>query len=224
MTKVYEFLSLLDKRNIYAVGDIHGCFSKLEERLTQIGFDKNQDFLISLGDLVDRGPESHLAKDYAKEPWFKHIIGNHEEMTRGHIQGDSYIHTINGGGWLADIEYPDKSLHVDVLMDSCYLLEVLTPKGVRAGFVHADLRWSNWQENINAPDLKTFTWSREGIRNLRNPDYNPTISGIDKVFFGHNAVYKAFNRGNCYWIDTGSGFSDGFITVVNVDTDKVYSG
>jgi len=42
----------------FAVGDIHGCFSHLRRSLEAIGFDASVDRLFSVGDLIDRGPES----------------------------------------------------------------------------------------------------------------------------------------------------------------------
>ena len=45
----------------FAVGDIHGCFTELQRGLDAIGFNPNTDRLFSVGDLVDRGPESHTS-------------------------------------------------------------------------------------------------------------------------------------------------------------------
>ena len=43
---------------LYAVGDLHGCYNLLMNKLQQIGFDFEKDHLISVGDLVDRGPQN----------------------------------------------------------------------------------------------------------------------------------------------------------------------
>ena len=42
----------------FGVGDIHGYFTKLQAALDAIGFNPAVDRLFSVGDLVDRGPES----------------------------------------------------------------------------------------------------------------------------------------------------------------------
>lgn len=222
MPRLIDKLDLSNKRIVYAVGDIHGRFDELTALLERIRFDKEKDFLISVGDLVDRGPTNEKCINFIGQPWFKHILGNHEEMAYQHLRGESYIHTINGGGWLSKLDLVEQEHIVGKLMDAPYLLEVKTPKGLTCGFVHADLRFGTWQANIESQDFNTFTWSRMTVKELRNPSFDPSIKGIDKVFFGHNAMYNPVIRGNCYWIDTGSGFDDGGLTIVNVDTDTFY--
>ncbi|MCW8041282.1 metallophosphoesterase, partial [Acinetobacter entericus] len=36
---------------LYAVGDIHGCYNLLMNRLNEIGFDFENDLLVAVGDL-----------------------------------------------------------------------------------------------------------------------------------------------------------------------------
>ncbi|MGU0202552.1 metallophosphoesterase, partial [Acinetobacter baumannii] len=46
------------KGKLYAVGDIHGCYNLLMNRLKEIGFDFDNDLLVAVGDLVDRGTQN----------------------------------------------------------------------------------------------------------------------------------------------------------------------
>ena len=62
----------------FAVGDIHGCFTALQIALDAIGFSPETDRLFCAGDLVDRGPGSHLVVDWLDKPWFFSTRGNHE--------------------------------------------------------------------------------------------------------------------------------------------------
>lgn len=83
----------------FAVGDIHGCFTALSEALDDLGFNYNTDRLFSVGDLVDRGPESNLATEWLKYPWFHAVRGNHEQMAIDYsagIGGES-LYIQNGG-------------------------------------------------------------------------------------------------------------------------------
>lgn len=82
-------------------GDAHGCFTKLRASLDAAGFNLECDRLFSVGDLVDRGPESDRALEWLAQPWFHAVSGNHEDMdTRwplGFMFAGHYVS--NGGAW-----------------------------------------------------------------------------------------------------------------------------
>ena len=63
----------------FVVSDIHGCYDTLMVELAQIDFDQHKDRLFSVGDLVDRGPDSLKCLKLIEEPWFHPVIGNHED-------------------------------------------------------------------------------------------------------------------------------------------------
>ena len=54
----YQTLRANNWRNIWVVGDLHGCRAQLDAQLLRQGFDRQQDLLLSVGDLIDRGPDS----------------------------------------------------------------------------------------------------------------------------------------------------------------------
>ena len=65
----------------FVVGDIHGCKQDLFKALRALDFDFDKDRLFSVGDLIDRGPESlEMLKLLATAPWFIPVQGNHEQM------------------------------------------------------------------------------------------------------------------------------------------------
>ena len=53
--------------NLFAIGDIHGCFDKLKALIQKIDIDFETDRLIFLGDYIDRGPCSYEVVDYLIE-------------------------------------------------------------------------------------------------------------------------------------------------------------
>lgn len=55
--RIRRFQLNADARD-FAVGDIHGHFVRLEVALAAVKFSPEKDRLFSVGDLVDRGPES----------------------------------------------------------------------------------------------------------------------------------------------------------------------
>lgn len=217
MKRIVDTLDLSSKRKVFAVGDIHGCYHLLYNKLSVLGFDQERDFLVSVGDLTDRGPNSLGCMDIIGKPWFKHIIGNHEEFCEDTANGNGYWHGVNGGEWMQGLPEEQKRLIADTLMDSSYLLEITTPKGKKVGFVHADLKENDWQDNIKYPSTEVFCWSRSRIKNAVNePGMNNTITGIDHVFLGHTIIPEPKTFGNMSWIDTGA-FHTGKLTVVDVD-------
>ncbi len=90
----------------FVVGDLHGCFSLLREQLEAVNFDATCDRLFSVGDLIDRGPESFACLELLREPWFHAVLGNHEAMLLTYCQarGSDYHRPRdflnNGGDWL----------------------------------------------------------------------------------------------------------------------------
>lgn len=62
------------------VGDVHGCIEEFEELIDRVSPLEENDLLISLGDLLHKGPESAEVVGQYKVCWKKEIIlGNHEE-------------------------------------------------------------------------------------------------------------------------------------------------
>lgn len=68
---------------LFAIGDIHGCLHLLNSLLAAI-YPSTDDFIIFLGDLIDRGPDSKGVIDriikLSDTCQVMVIMGNHEEM------------------------------------------------------------------------------------------------------------------------------------------------
>jgi serine/threonine protein phosphatase 1 len=138
---------------LFAVGDIHGCYSVLETELQKVGFRKGIDQLISLGDLVDRGPESHHV-----EKWIDgesaagnmiRVVGNHEELCNisGLMPDHGFFdHIRNGGKWYTDeiSEIQTRIRISEKMMEAPYLLQITTPAGRTVGIAHASVPYNNW--------------------------------------------------------------------------------
>lgn len=77
---MYQKINGNNFKSVWVVGDLHGCYSLLKSKLKEVGFNFNEDLLISVGDLVDRGNESIECLQLLTEKWFRSVKGNHEEM------------------------------------------------------------------------------------------------------------------------------------------------
>ncbi|HJX29495.1 MAG TPA: symmetrical bis(5'-nucleosyl)-tetraphosphatase, partial [Thermoanaerobaculia bacterium] len=75
----------------YAIGDVHGCFDTLQNLLRRIQYDRHQDRLWMVGDLVNRGPRSLDVLRWAAEEGDRIVVvlGNHDLHLLGHAWGVS---------------------------------------------------------------------------------------------------------------------------------------
>lgn len=102
------------KGSDFVVGDLHGCFDLLDRLLEAVRFDPACDRLFSVGDLVDRGPDSLRCMSFLDAPWFHAVRGNHESMlleyfepylSRGGLDDWAQVTSsdlwLNGGEWIA---------------------------------------------------------------------------------------------------------------------------
>ena len=92
----------------FVVGDLHGHRSLFEQELDRLRFDPRCDRVLSVGDLIDRGPESLATLSLIEEPWFHAVLGNHELMLLNflHCYG-SRLHSrksypTGGGEWIRE--------------------------------------------------------------------------------------------------------------------------
>ena len=64
----------------FVVGDMHGFLDLFLAELDRLNFDPSCDRVFSVGDLIDRGPNSMGCLRLLKQPWFHAVRGNHEQM------------------------------------------------------------------------------------------------------------------------------------------------
>jgi hypothetical protein len=68
----------LKKRTLF-IGDIQGCYDEFVVLLAKLQYDKNNDRLFLVGDVINRGPKSKEVLNYLlKNPQINVVMGNHE--------------------------------------------------------------------------------------------------------------------------------------------------
>jgi len=203
----------------FAVGDIHGHFTLLQETLTRAGFNPAQDRLFSVGDLVDRGPESLHALQWLQQPWFHAVRGNHEDYVYRYRTVDRENWVRNGGSWFLALPPEQQAEVATDLAQLPFAIEVETPAGL-VGIVHADVpdsSWNNLPNRLKHPSGRALClWSRTRIRS----EDTSGVAGIRAVVVGHEPLPQARCLGNVYHIDTkgwepGSG---GYFTLLDLHT------
>lgn len=211
----------------FAVGDIHGHFRRLEQALALIGFDASRDRLFSVGDLVDRGPDSEEALAWLQRPWFFAVQGNHEALAVAHVQGqwlDVELYRANGGAWFLDSPAAEQSRYVEQFARLPLALEIDTLAGP-VGVLHADCpspSWQAWCDQLAVGPVKAAQdicqWSR---RRLQQNDPTP-VAGLRALIVGHTPGPSVRVLGNVWHIDTG-GWLNGHFSFLELATLDVRS-
>lgn len=210
----------------WVCGDIHGCFSLLEQQLEHNGFDPEKDRLFCVGDLIDRGPESVRALEFLDHPWFHAVLGNHERLlleSLEHQPGARSTWCDNGGSWFFE-QVTDKAeedrWHAEI-SSLPLLMEVPTSSGV-VGIVHGrvppGLGWRGFAEALEAGDWSAYghaTWGH-----YPKTEGEARIEGVAAVVAGHTLLPEWRCLGNLCQIDTGAFLADqgeGALSLLTLD-------
>lgn len=206
----------------FAVGDIHGNFTRLAAALAAIGFDGSRDRLFAPGDLVDRGPESDQVLQWLEQPWFHAARGNHEEMAINAADGryDVRNYAANGGAWFIAMTQPERRMYADAFASLPLAMEVETEHGL-VGLIHADCPVPRWQDleaaltGASGADFQFLAqWGQDRVKSL----WDGGVEGVSAVVVGHTVVQRYSSLGNVLFIDTGAGFKGGDFTILDLAT------
>lgn len=206
------------------VGDIHGHFTRLQKALDAVQFDPAKDRLFSVGDLVDRGPESNEVLSWLDKPWFHAVQGNHEDMAirwgKPDCRMDARSYAANGGSWNIANTPEERATYSHALSVLPFAIELETEQGL-VGIVHAECPMPSWTEfaealrtgwvrapngemrnsrNVVSDLTDACTWSRARIQSL---DHG-MIEGVRAVVVGHTPMERATSLGNTLFIDTAA--------------------
>ncbi len=206
------------------MGDIHGHFTRLQFALDGVGFDASCDRLFSVGDLVDRGPESERSLEWLDKPWFYAVQGNHEALAIAHVCGgylDYSMYRASGGGWFLDLPRQEQEVFASRFDRMPLAIELETPGGVVA-LVHADCPFSSWaplrEILVEGGSMLTAVqevcqWSRRRLQQERTDG----VEGVRALIVGHTPLRQVAVLGNVYHIDT-AGWASGYFTVLDLHT------
>ena len=177
----------------YAIGDLQGCFSALEDLLDRIGFDVGRDRLWFVGDLVNRGTQSLAALRFVKGLGDAAItvLGNHD------------LHLLCVAGGFAKAHRGDTLDEILAAPDCAELLDWVRGRPMMHvenghALVHAGLlpQWTVLQAQalaqeveaaLRGPDHSEFLRALYGNR----PDrWSDDLSGMDRLRVITNAMTR----------------------------------
>jgi serine/threonine protein phosphatase 1 len=221
----------------YAIGDIHGRLDLLNALITEIERDiaarpPAKNFIIFLGDLIDRGPDSAGVVERLRT--YRHsnarvvfLGGNHEEVLLEILSGklDVLPSWLKFGGAECAASY---GIDVDALRqaDERVAIDMVRAKVPQAHreflegmadtfsfgdylFVHAGIR----------PGLAIEHQDRKDLRWIRDPFLSDAKEHGFVVVHGHTIEEDVQERPNRIGIDTGA-YRTGVLTAVAIEGDR----
>ena len=230
-------------KTVYAVGDIHGCKSlvdnmhdKIVETSKKIQGEK---LLIYLGDYIDRGPDIKATiqslidfkpKDFTKV----FLLGNHEQMLLEFIAGSRnspYIWISNGGLETLESYGTDISKYIDNTMELSFDKKIREEFIEFLPFSHKDffnqLQFNFiWEDyffvhagiNPSIPldrqEKETMLWTRE------KSFFNPKMTYNKIIVHGHTPAEKVEHYPFRINLDTGS-FYSGKLSCLKIENGKL---
>ncbi|WP_108127129.1 metallophosphoesterase [Saccharospirillum mangrovi] len=200
----------------FILADLHGHRARLDAALAEREFDPKRDRLFSVGDLIDRGPDSPACLELLDEPWFFAVRGNHEQMLIDALRSQQSMSwsrwLMNGGNWA--LHQPEQQLEVwaEQLDQLPHTLTIEFDQA-RIGLCHAQYRLPHWDDRLDASDYDKSDWVW-GRSRLAGRD-DRSVAGVDWLFHGHTIVERVERLGNSVFIDRGA-YNDGPLVLINV--------
>lgn len=216
----------------FVVGDIHGAFGLVIQAMHAVQFDPSADRLFAVGDLIDRGPESHRVLEFLAQPYVYSIRGNHEdELLKLYEDGlpDDAVLAVacrfNGLQWWLDVAHEKRIKILEALSKLPLAIELQTPRGT-VGFVHADIphgmSWGAFRRALLDGDQRTRETCLWGRSRIQARDQTG-VPGIGRIFVGHTPDWRGVQRyGNVFAIDSAACFAqsgripEGHLSLVDV--------
>jgi serine/threonine protein phosphatase 1 len=210
---------------IFAIGDIHGCISKLNNLMKKLNIKAKEDTLVFIGDYIDRGPDSKEVINSILEirQVIDHVIclkGNHEQMFlnyhRERLDEELFM---QNGGMSTLISYgfmrAGREENINVPENHIKFFSTLLPyyETDHYIFVHGGLR----------PGIPLKQQHMDDLLWIRNEFINSSYNFGKTVVFGHTSLSltKPLIDKNKIGIDTGAVYG-GKLTCVELPELKIH--
>ncbi|MFN4197039.1 MAG: metallophosphoesterase family protein [Caldimicrobium sp.] len=204
--------------SIFAIGDIHGSYYSLKALLELIPIRWGIDYLIFLGDYIDRGPESRKVLELIinlKETYPDKVFplkGNHEWMFERYLAGkDIEVFLYNGGyetlkNYIEDGKLKIPSEHINFIQSLPLYVEI-----GKYFFVHAGIN----------PAMPLYEQSEEDLLWIRQSFYLFDSKFQRKIIFGHTPFPEVLHLEDRIGIDTGCVYG-GKLTSIKLPEEEIF--
>lgn len=198
----------------FVVGDIHGAYDSVKVGMRKVGFDQKVDRLFSVGDLIDRHPNSHRVLEFLDQPYVHAIRGNHDDdFASIDIKSIRFFgkNNYNGMEWVQTVSDERLEKILISLRKLPIAMEIEAERGM-IGLVHGDvprgMDWKTFIERIESGHKKTIEIALTGRDRIESNDKSG-VNGVGRVFVGHTIQFGGARQfGNVFGIDTGAVFRE----------------
>ena len=207
----------------WILGDVHARIDALEQVFERAKFQED-DLLISIGDIVDRGHEPFECVEFLSKIKNKVLIrGNHDEYFYDYIRGGKHKLINDHGTAITLMKYRPLSVEMKIEVEKFFSQQVYYYILEDKCFVHGGF---DRNFSIKTQDSDTLIWDRELWSEAMKSQVGDRLEfedGFKTIFIGHTPTI-AFNSdkplfyGGVWNVDTGAGFNDGKMTLLNIDT------
>lgn len=202
-----------------AIGDVHGCAEEFAQLLELID-PQEEDRVIQLGDLINRGPDSHSVIRIAHQYKVEAILGNHEHRIltalrekRPELLKDYDLETIkqlNNEDWIYLENLP--KFKYSGLSDTVF---------IHGGFLPGQL-WTNQSIEITTT-IQVIDADGRPAKRSDAPDapaWADSWKGPPFVIYGHTPRPEVYQLKDSIGIDTGCVYG-GYLTAYIVEEKRL---
>lgn len=224
----HKHIDIPDDANLYIVPDLHGSYSLYQKIVKMFGITKD-DYVISLGDLTDRGKENFkCVEEFTKGKNRYGILGNHDQMMiKGLLEGEGNYYgcwIMNGGNTVIEEVGEEGATFLAMMLEE-NLPVILTAnyRGKRLTFTHGGwpsfleyvppIMFEQWcpKEHLDR-FLEAILWDRDMVECAKEGIKLPKVLGTDFIFHGHSYVKEPVINGNRIYMDCGGVFNGNLVT------------
>lgn len=215
----------------YVIPDIHGGFRALMQCLELVNFDYDKDELITLGDYFDGHPESiQVIKELLKIKNRVSLMGNHDKWVEDYLLNrmsrEDLSCWLENRGKLTKIELDSNPAYKSVILEflkNCKYYHIDIDNNL---FIHAGMDIKKpieenypheliWGRRLSHYLLKSSKYKSYSIKSIK------VLEKYNHIFLGHTYCgEKPLKVANIYLMDSGCGFMDGRLTIMNIDTKE----
>lgn len=217
------------KGRLLAIGDVHGCYEELSDLLTVLN-PTPDDKILFLGDIINRGPDSHRCLEIARTLRASSLLGNHEfRLLRYRLTRDASILRDIDKATLKQLQPEDWEYMSQMTL--YHYEEQYNTIFVHGGFL-PDRPWRSQPASI-VTNIQVVGATPEQIRRSSAPNapfWATQWKGPHFVVYGHSPCLEVIRHSHSLGIDTACA-AGGKLTayvlpdkqIVQVQAKKVYA-